>query len=321
MKYYAGVDVGGTNIAVGVIDEKYNILSRCSIKTRGLELPFEAVAANIAAVTEEIVLKAGLKMSQISSVGLGTPSYVNPKTRLLIHANNLGWKNVPLYEELGKHIKKPLFINNDADCAALGEALAGCAGDYKDVLMITLGTGMGGGLIINRRIFNGCDHLGSEMGHTKLVYNGLPCNCGQKGCFESYASATALINQTKEAISRNPSCLMNKMCGWDLAKVDGKLAFDAAKQGDPAAIEVVDQYISYIAAGLSTLISIFRPQVIIIGGGIGSQGKFLLEPLNRRIQEFTFAADLIGVPQAISAKLGNDAGIIGAAAAGITEIL
>jgi len=313
MKHYVGVDLGGTNIVSGVVDEKYNILSRCSVKTLGFERPFEAVVADIAALAEDAVRKAGMSMDKISSIGLGTPSCINPKTRLLVHANSMGWHNVPLYDELEKHLKKPLFIKNDADCAALGEVLTGYMGEYKNALMITLGTGVGGGMVINGKIFNGCDHMGAEMGHTKLVYDGVPCTCGQKGCFESYASATALIAQTKEAIQQNPTSKMHEMCGGNPGKIDGKLAFSAARQGDSTAIRVVDQYISYLAAGLSTLITIFRPEVIIIGGGIGGEGEFLLGPLNKRIHDLTFAADEIGVPKAIAAKLGNDAGLIGAA--------
>jgi glucokinase len=313
MKYYAGVDLGGTNIAAGVVDENYNIRSRCGVKTMGLERPFEAVVKDIAHLVEEAVSKAGLDMDGISSVGLGTPSCVNPETRLLVHANNMGWRNVPLYAELEKYIKKPLFIKNDADCAALGEALAGYAGEYENVLMVTLGTGIGCGMIINGKIFNGCDHMGAEMGHTKLVYDGVLCTCGQKGCFESYGSATALKTQTREAMKRDPGGKMYELCGGNPEKVNAKLAFDAAKLGDPAAVRVVEQYISYVAAGLSTLITIFRPDVIIIGGGIGSEGEFLLEPLNEQIRALTFAAGEIGVPKAIAAKMGNDAGLIGAA--------
>jgi len=319
MKHYVGIDLGGTNIVTAVVDEKYNIISRSSTKTKGLERTFEVVVADIANTVHDAVKKAGMSMDDISSIGLGTPSCINPKTGLLVHANSMGWQNVPLYDALKKHLDKPLFIKNDADCAALGEVLAGCAGEYKDALVVALGTGIGCGMIMNGKIFNGCDNMGAEMGHTKLVYDGVLCTCGQKGCFESYASATALINQTREAIIRNPSSKMKDMCDGDLDKVDGKLAFDAAKQGDSTAIAVIDQYVSYLGAGLSTLITIFRPEVILIGGGIGNQGEALLEPLNKRIHELTFAANQIGVPKAINAKLGNDAGIIGAAMLGLQE--
>ena len=313
MPYYVGIDLGGTNIATGVVDEQYRIVRKYSVKTRGMELPFESVVENIALAAEEVVCRAGLRMDEIESIGMGTPSCINPETGLLVHANNMGWHNVPLYEELRKFIKRPLFIRNDADCAALGEVLAGSARRFRDALMITLGTGVGGGLIMGGRIFNGCDHMGAEFGHTKLVFDGIQCTCGQYGCFESYGSATALIRQTREAIELHPSSLMGRICGGDLGKVDGKLAFDAARSGDPDAMAVVDQYIRYVAAGLSTLITIFRPEVIIIGGGICAEGEFLIEPLNRRIHECTFAAAEIGMPRAILAELGNDAGLIGAA--------
>ena len=313
MAYYVGIDLGGTNIATGVVDDQYRILEKYSVKTRGMELPFGRVVENIADAAEEVVRRAGLTMDEIQSVGMGTPSCINPKTGLLVHANNMGWHNLPLYGELEKHIKRPLYIRNDADCAALGEVLAGSARRYRDALMITLGTGVGGGMIMGGKIFNGCDHMGAEFGHTKLVFDGVQCTCGQYGCFESYGSATALIRQTREAIEKNPSSLMGRICGGDLQKVDGKLAFDAARSGDPDAMAVVDRYIRYVAAGLSTLITIFRPEVIIIGGGIGAEGDFLLDPLNRRIGECTYAAAEIGVPRAILAELGNDAGLIGAA--------
>jgi glucokinase len=311
--YYVGIDLGGTNIATGVVDDQYRILEKYSVKTRGMELPFGRVVENIADAAEEVVRRAGLTMDEIESVGMGTPSCINPKTGLLVHANNMGWHNLPLYGELEKHIKRPLYIRNDADCAALGEVLAGSARRYRDALMITLGTGVGGGMIMGGKIFNGCDHMGAEFGHTKLVCDGIQCTCGQYGCFESYGSATALIRQTREAIEKTPCSLMGRMCEGDLQKVDGKLAFDAARSGDPDAMAVVDRYIRYVAAGLSTLITIFRPEVIIIGGGICAEGDFLLDPLNRRIAECTFAAAEVGVPRAIPAELGNDAGIIGAA--------
>ena len=182
--------------------------------------------------------------------------------------------------------------------------------------MITLGTGVGGGIIMGKEIFNGCDGMGAEIGHTKLVCNGIRCTCGQYGCFESYASATALIRQTKDAIRTHPDSLLIKECGGDLDKADARTAFDAMRKGDATAAQVVDQYISYLAAGLSTLITIFRPQVIIVGGGISNEGDTLLRPLNEKVFTSTFAAEEIGVPPVVAAKLGNDAGIIGAAMLG-----
>lgn len=318
MKYYIGIDLGGTNIAAGVVDENGQIIKKYKTKTN-IHQPFEALVSDIAETAYRVAELAGMTMDQISSVGLGTPSLINPSTNLLVNANNLGWRNVPLPEEMEKHFDIPVYIRNDADCAALGEVMAGAAKDYNDALMITLGTGLGGGVIINKKIFNGCDHMGAELGHTKLVFQGVQCTCGQYGCVESYASATALIRQTKEAMKAHPESVMHALCGGEIDRVDAQTAFDAARQGDETGKQVVDQYISYLAAGISSFIVIFRPQAIIIGGGVSNEGDFLLNPLNEKIFQYTFAADEIGVPLAIKAQLGNDAGIIGAAMLEVSE--
>lgn len=315
MKKYIGIDLGGTNIAVGIVDEECRILFKHSRRTQA-DLPFEAIVADIADTVRETLDLAGLTFAQMEAVGLGTPSCINPHTGLLVHANSLHWRNVPLREELEKHLPLPLFIRNDADCAALGEALAGAAKEYEHVLMVTLGTGVGGGMIMGKQIFNGCDHMGMEIGHTKLVFQGVQCMCGQYGCFESYASATALIRQTREAMEQHKDSLLWKLCGGDEAAVTARTAFDAARQGDPVGQALVDRYIAYLAAGLSTLIVLFRPQVILIGGGIGNEGEALLQPLRLQMAQSTYAAEEIGVPPVRSAALGNDAGIIGAAMLG-----
>lgn len=315
MKYYVGIDLGGTNIAAGVVDENCRIVVKHSVKTRAGR-PFEEIVADLAGAAYRAVELAGLTMDSVESIGLGTPSCINPKTRLLVNANNLDWRNVPLPAELQKHFDLPVFIRNDADCAALGEVLAGAAKDYEDALMVTLGTGVGGGVIMGKEIFNGCDHMGAEIGHTKLVFGGVQCTCGQYGCLESYASATALIRQTRQAMEEHPESLLWEQCGRDPGSVDARTAFDAARRGDHTALQVVDRYIAYLAAGLSTLIVIFRPQVILIGGGISNEGSYLLEPLNRKIYTSTYAAEQVGVPPAVAATLGNDAGIIGAAMLG-----
>ncbi len=312
MRYYIGIDLGGTNIAVGITNEYGDIIEKHSKKTNP-EKPFEMLVSDIAKTAKETVCKAGLSMSDISAVGLGTPSCINPQTNLLVNANNLNWQNVPLYDELKKHFNVPVFIQNDAACAALGETIKGTASEYDDVVMVTLGTGVGGGIILNKRIFNGCDSMGAEIGHTKLVHNGLPCTCGQNGCFEAYASATALINQAKKAAKSNPESLMTKLCGGDLNEMNAKIPFDAEKQGDITAISVVDQYIDYLAAGISSLIVIFRPQIILLGGGISAEGDHLIEPLRKKLSDVTFSAKQIGIPEIAVATLGNDAGIIGAA--------
>lgn len=182
MKHYLGIDLGGTNIAVGITDEKGGITEKYSAKTNAAQ-PFEGLVRDIAETAKKAVENSGLQLSDIAAVGLGTPSCINPRTNLLVNANNLNWQNVPLYDELKKYFDMPVFIQNDAACAALGEAVCGAAAEYENAVMVTLGTGVGSGIIMNKRIFNGCDDMGAEIGHTKLVFDGLPCTCGQKGCF------------------------------------------------------------------------------------------------------------------------------------------
>ncbi len=266
-KYYLGLDLGGTNMVAGVVDETFHIIAKESIPTHAGR-SIEEITADMARVTRMAVKKAGLDLyKNISSWGIGMPSYVNPDTNLLVHANNFGWKNVPIYDYLKKHISLPTYIANDANCATYGEVLGGAARKYTDVIMLTLGTGVGGGIVLNKKIYCGYDNMGAELGHTKLVYNGVRCTCGQKGCLESYCSSTALIRISKEAVAEHPDSLILDICGQDPGRINGEVIFEAAGRGDKLAGEIVDNYISMLAAGISTFITIFRPQVIILGGG------------------------------------------------------
>jgi glucokinase len=312
MKYYLGLDLGGTNMVAGVVDEDYHIIAKESMPSNAGR-SIEAVTADMAEVSKRAIHKVNLDVSDISSWGIGMPSCVNAKTNLLVHANNFGWKNVPIYDYLRPLMPLPVYISNDANCAVYGETLAGAAKNYTDVVMLTLGTGVGGGIVINKKIFSGHDNMGAELGHTKLVYDGVKCTCGQKGCLESYCSSTALIRQTKEAVETAPDSLIIELCGGDKNRIDGEIVFTAARQGDKLAKQLVDDYIGHLAAGISTFITIFRPEVIIVGGGIAHAGEFLLKPLNEKLYSSTFAAEEIGIPQVIGAELGNDAGILGAA--------
>ena len=311
-KYYLGLDVGGTNLVAGVVDKNYTILAKESIPTNAGR-SVEAITFDMAEVSKKAVHKAGLALSDISSWGIGMPSYVNPKTNLLVHANNFGWKNIPIYDYLKKHISLPTYIANDANCAAFGEVLAGAASNYTDAIMLTLGTGVGGGIILNKKIYSGFDNMGAELGHTKLVYDGICCTCGQKGCLESYCSSTALIRLAKEAVEKEPGSMIMDLCGQDKLQINGEIIFESAKKGDLVAQKLIDDYIGHLAAGISTFVTIFRPEVIILGGGMAHAGDYLFKPLNEKLYTSTFASEEIGIPPIIEAKLGNDAGIIGAA--------
>lgn len=312
MNYYVGLDVGGTNLAAGVVDEEYRMLSKVSVPTRA-DRTIEEITDDMAAVTKAAIEEAGLSVKDFRSWGIGMPSYVNPGNNLLVHANCFGWRNVPIYEYLDHKLPLEVHIENDANCAALGETLAGAAKKEQNVIMLTLGTGVGGGIIMDGKIFCGADLMGTELGHAKLVYNGVPCTCGQKGCVEAYCSATALIRQMKEAARQVPDSFLWELCGGDLNKLEGKSLFEAVRRGDRTAKQVLLQYADYLSCAMSTYITLFRPDKIILGGGIANAGELLLEPLRERLVANTFAGSEIGVPEVITAKLGNNAGIIGAA--------
>lgn len=311
-KYYLGLDVGGTNFAAGVVDENYNIIARESIPA-AVGTTVEELTFHMAEVSKQAVRKAGLQLEDISSWGICMPSNINPKNNLLVHANCFGWKNVPIYDYLRKYISLPIYIANDANGATYGEILAGSASQYSTAIMLTLGTGVGGGIIIDNKIYAGADNMGAELGHVKLVYNGARCTCGQRGCMEAYCSATALIRITKEAVQNNSSSLIWELCDNDENRISGEVICKAALQGDPLAIEILDDYTSHLAAGISSLVVIFRPEVIMLGGGIAQAGDLILKPVNEKLKIYTHAGDEIGVPPVVCASLGNDAGIIGAA--------
>lgn len=214
----------------------------------------------------------------------------------------------------------PPVTQNDANCAAYGEILAGAGKHYSNAIVLTLGTGVGGGVILDRKIYAGADNMGSELGHTKLVYNGKQCTCGQYGCMESYCSARALAEMAREALAASGSgSLMLEMCDGNVDELTVYQIFEAWKRGDGLAAELVEQYVSYLCAGMSTFITIFRPEVIILGGGVANAGEEFLDLVNERLESSTFAGAEIGVPRVIRAELGNDAGIIGAAMLGIQK--
>lgn len=312
-----GIDLGGTNIVAAVVDEKYNIIAKAKTPTavpRSAELIFD----DIAKVCKEAVEKAGLTMNDISSVGLGTPGTVN-SDGVIEFANNLNFDNVPakdmIIERLGD---KPVYVANDANCAALGEAYAGCGNGAKNFIAVTLGTGVGSGVIIDGKIVTGVNNAGGECGHMVIVVDGEACTCGRHGCWEAYASATALINQTKKAMEQYPDSVMHQLAKEE-GKVSGKTAFDAMRRGDIAGIKVVDQYIKYVACGIINLVNALQPEIICVGGGICNEGETLLAPVRAFIDREQYAMNSAKKTKVCKAQLGNDAGIIGAALLGKQE--
>ncbi len=311
MKYYVGIDLGGTNIVAGVVDENYKIVAKASTKTN-CPRPEKEIADDMAKMALQAVENAGLTINDIEWVGIGTPGIANSSTGIIEYSNNLGFKNTPMVKYIQETIDKPVFIENDANAAAYGEFVAGAAKGAENAVCITLGTGVGGGIIIDGKIYSGSNFAGAEIGHTVIEVDGAQCSCGRKGCFEAYSSATGLIRMTKEAIAENPDGVMAKMAE-EKGKVTARTSFDAMRAGDPAAKAVVDKYIKYLAAGITNTINIFQPDVLCIGGGVCNEGDPLLLPVKALVKEEVYTRNSPKNAKIVIAELGNDAGIIGAA--------
>lgn len=310
---YLGVDLGGINIAVGLVDENNQIIHKDSVPTGRLR-SFEEIMKDMADLCRKVTEDAGYQMSDVVSIGIGSPGTPDVKEKKVVYANNLvHFVDVNLEKELQKYFPgMTVYVENDANAAAYGEIIAGAAKEFSTAVVVTLGTGVGGGVIIENKIYAGFNHAGSEVGHMVIIKDGVPCTCGRNGCFEVYASATALIRETAEMIEKYPDSVIHSMIDGNPENINGKTAFDAAAQNDEAGCEIIRQYVEYLGTGISNLINVFQPEAIVIGGGISKQGENLLVPLREYVKKNSYTR---GVPESkiMTAKLGNDAGIIGAA--------
>ena len=312
MKYYFGIDLGGTNIVAGVVDENYNIISKASTKTN-LPRPEKEIADDMAKVSVQAVKEAGISMEQIEWVGIGTPGIANSEKGIIEYSCNLGFNNTPMVEYIKKSIDKPVFIENDANAAAYGEYVAGAAKGAKNAVCITLGTGVGGGIIIDGKIYSGSNFAGAEIGHTVIEVDGPQCACGRKGCFEAYASATGLIRMAKEAMAQHPESLLHATAA-EVGDVNGQTIFRAKEQGDPTAVAVVERYIHYLSVGIANVINCFYPEVVALSGGIANQGEALLAPLREAVAPQVYGNQYLQThTRILGCTLGYHAGIIGAA--------
>ena len=310
--YRLGIDLGGTNIAVAVVDENYNIIGRAKVKTDA-HRPADEICDSIAAASKEAIRAANLTIKDIVSAGIGTPGSVIPSQGIVTYANNFAsFNNLPLCAMLKERLGIDIYIDNDANAAAYGEYIAGAGVGTKDFIAVTLGTGVGGGVIIDGKMLLGSNFADGELGHTVLVLDGEPCTCGRHGCFEAYASATALINQTKRAMEEHKDSLMWEI-SKEVGKVNGRTAWDAMRRGDKAAEEVVNTYIRYVAEGVCNIMNIFQPDLLCIGGGVSNERENLSGPLNKIVREKIYTKHTETADRICIAKLGNDAGIIGAA--------
>lgn len=310
MKYYIGVDIGGTNIAAGILNENYDILCKEPVKTNAPRSA-ESICDDIAAMCIRLCEKAGLSYDSVSGVGAACPGII--KDGVVGYASNLKFENVPLKKILEEKTGKKCAVCNDANAAALAEYVVGAGKGHRSLVAVTIGTGVGGGIVLDGHIWDGFNGAGAEIGHIVIVPGGRLCSCGNRGCFEAYCSATALINDTKEAMINNPDSLLWKICGRT-DNVDGKSAYVAAEQGDTAAKIVIDRFIKYFSIGIANIVTLLQPEVVCIGGGMSAQGETLIAPIDRLVSQSGVIKSLEKRPKIVAAGLLNDAGIVGAAA-------
>ena len=308
--YYLGVDLGGTNIVVGLLEEDGKIIksiSKPTIATRKIELIFD----DIINMCKEIICEFNLTKENLKGIGMGIPGEIDSKNGIINYSNNIHIDNFNAKEYVNKELDFPVAFANDADCAALGELVAGAGKGCDDIIILTLGTGVGGGIIINGKIYSGYYAGGAELGHQTIIYKGEQCSCGNRGCLEAYASASALIRDAKIVAKNNPSSILNKLVeNGDIENMNAKVAFDSAEQGDEVAKNLVNEYIEYLSVGVANLINIFKPQMILLGGGISKQGEKLTKPLTEKTKEKIYGTSM--KTKIEIATLGNDAGLIGA---------
>ncbi len=309
--YRVGIDLGGTNIKAGVVNASNEIIASHKCKTL-VGRPWQEIVGDIANAAKKALEAAKLTADECEFLGIGTPGTVDAATGEVIFANNFYWENIPLASELRRLVGLPVYISNDANCAALGEFVAGAAEDVDSTVLLTLGTGVGGGVVFDGKIFEGGGPGGAELGHTTLLSGGEPCTCGRKGCCEAYCSATALVREANKAADAHPESLLAKKRAEN-KEMNGVIPFAAARAGDETALAVVNQYIEWLGETIVNMVNIFRPDIVLLSGGICGEGKYLTDPLNEYVKKYSYSGARVRVPEVKRATLGNDAGIIGAA--------
>lgn len=310
--YKIGVDLGGTNISVGVVDSANVIVGRGKVKTKASR-GAEEIFSDMAKAIEQAMDDADIKIDEVESIGIGAPGSIDKKNGEIVFANNLYFHHVQARQLLQQYFNVDVFIDNDANCAALGEAVAGAGNGKKNFVAITLGTGVGSGIIVDGKIVTGCNDAGGECGHMVIALDGEECTCGRKGCWEAYAAATALIKQTKKAMLENKDSVMWQLAGGNIENVSGRTAFDGMRTGDEVAKNVVDTYIKYVAVGTVNVINALQPDMLCFGGGICNEGDTLLDPIREYVKRERYSRYADTQTEICRAILGNDAGIIGAA--------
>lgn len=311
MKYYIGVDLGGTNIVAAVVDENGRILNKSSCKTN-LPKESEVLVSDIAHLIDLVLKQSNLSIDDIENVGIGVPGIVNTQEGVIVYSCNFNYSDVKIADMLESKIGKKIYIENDANAAALGEFVCGAGVGSETMIVLTLGTGIGGGIILNKQLYRGFNYTGAELGHIVIERNGRHCNCGRNGCFEAYASATGLAKTAEEVADKYPGSKLWNVYRKD-NKISGKVLFDAVVEGDFAAMEAWNIFVSHLATGVVNIINIFQPQILCIGGGVSQAGELLINPLKEIFDREDYSRNSKNRCKIVSAKLKNDAGLIGAA--------
>ena len=308
--YAIGVDIGGMSIKAGLVKDGKIVSSNRQVTAPTAEQSLDNLILQIKSLLSE----NSLTEKDIAGIGIGCPGLISSKEGVVDYNNNMKWENFHIVDLLKQSFNVKIKLSNDANVAALGETVYGSAAQYKNAIMLTLGTGVGGGIIIDGKLYEGGFSKGAELGHTVIAYGGEKCTCGRRGCLEAYASATGLIRMTKIAMKQDAKSAMWGSVGGDINRVDGKTSFECAKTGDKSANKVVSEFAAYLAEGIMNLANVFRPEVFIIGGGVSAQGDYLTGKLKDYCEKFNYGYSNAPKFEIVTASLGNDAGIIGAAA-------
>ncbi len=315
MKYLIGVELGVKNIVVAVVD-KYGRLIRKEALPTYKERHYTEMLKDVVILFNQVLEKEGIDIKNVKSIGVGCPGTPNLKQGIIVRNYTLNFHNTPIKEKLEKYLNLPVFIDNDANCAALAESVAGAAEDIDYSVLIRIGNGIGGGIIINNKIYSGFNYAGAELGHMVISLNGEKCTCGRNGCWEAYASGTAFIKQAVAAAKANPQSQLSQIVQGNYSKIVEGTVFEAAKKGDQVAKNVCDKYLTYLTEGIVNIINILQPELVIIGGEVSKQGETLLKPLREKVYDRVYCQE-VRQPELKTAQLGGAAVVVGAAMLGL----
>lgn len=309
---YIGIDLGGTNIGIGIVDDENKLIYKDSIPTKK-ERGFNGITEDIVTLISTIIKTNDISKDEIKGIGIGVPGIVNPQNGVVVNCVNLKWDNVDIKKAIEDKLNIPVSLGNDATVAGVAELVVGAMKGCKTGVLITLGTGIGGGIIINGEVYDGFHGIGSEVGHMIVGENYYNCNCGRNGCLETFSSSTAIINYARKLIEEGNGSTITDRVNGDLTNIDGKIIFEEAKEGDNIARKVIDRMTNYLAIGIMNIVSVIDPEIFVIGGGLSASGEYLLTMIRDKVSKIPYYNGM-DIGQIVLSQIGNDGGIIGAAA-------